>query len=129
MIKSNKGFTLVELIVVIAILAILAGIAIPAYSGYIEKAREAGDTQIVSAVNSAIQAATATTDNVEISASYSDGEGISVTFTDKEGESDNDAAKATADYELYMGTNSTIFEYYDGVEMDGNLIKGTKSAN
>ena len=35
--KSDAGFTLVELIVVIAILAILAGVAVPAYSGYIEK--------------------------------------------------------------------------------------------
>ena len=39
MFKSNGGFTLVELIVVIAILAILAGVAIPAYTGYIEKAQ------------------------------------------------------------------------------------------
>ena len=39
MFKSNGGFTLVELIVVIAILAILAGIAVPAYSGYIDKAQ------------------------------------------------------------------------------------------
>ena len=36
---ANEGFTLVELIVVIAILAILAGIAVPAYSGYIDKAQ------------------------------------------------------------------------------------------
>ena len=34
------GFTLVELVVVIAILAILAGVAIPAYSGYVEKANK-----------------------------------------------------------------------------------------
>ena len=40
--RKNGGFTLVELIVVIAILAILAGIAVPAYSGYIEKAKSVG---------------------------------------------------------------------------------------
>ena len=51
------GFTLVELIVVIAILAILAGIAIPAYSGYINKAKEAGDQTLLSAVNTAFAAA------------------------------------------------------------------------
>ena len=55
MIKKNGGFTLVELIVVIAILAILAGVAVPAYSGYITKAKEAGDLQVLSTVNSAAQ--------------------------------------------------------------------------
>ena len=55
--KQTGGFTLVELIVVIAILAILAGVAIPAYSGYITKANEAGDQQLLSAVNRAFAAA------------------------------------------------------------------------
>ena len=55
MIKSNGGFTLVELIVVIAILAILAGVAVPAYSGYIKKAEQAADLQTLSAVNTAAQ--------------------------------------------------------------------------
>ncbi len=36
--KSNKGFSLIELIVVIAIMAVIAAVAIPVYSGYIETA-------------------------------------------------------------------------------------------
>ena len=55
--RKNGGFTLVELIVVIAILAILAGVAVPAYSGYINKANEAADNQLLSAINTAFAAA------------------------------------------------------------------------
>ena len=55
MFKKNGGFTLVELIVVIAILAILAGIAVPAYSGYIKKAEQAADVQMLSPVATAVQ--------------------------------------------------------------------------
>ena len=54
MIKKNGGFTLVELIVVIAILAILAGVAVPAYSGYITKAKEASDYTMLDSVKTAI---------------------------------------------------------------------------
>ena len=45
LIKNNKekGFTLIELVVVIAILAILALILIPAISGYVNKASDSKD--------------------------------------------------------------------------------------
>lgn len=41
--KNNKGFTLVELIVVLVILAILAAILVPALLGYIDRAKESKD--------------------------------------------------------------------------------------
>ncbi len=42
--SKNKGFTIVELIVVMAIIAILTLIAIPTLSGYIGKAQETSET-------------------------------------------------------------------------------------
>lgn len=52
--KNKKGFTLIELIVVIAILAILAAIAIPRFTGYTTKAKDAADHQYAALVGNAI---------------------------------------------------------------------------
>ena len=52
---KNKGFSLVELIVVIAIMAILVGVAVPVYSSYIEKTQKAKDKQLVGEITHALQ--------------------------------------------------------------------------
>lgn len=41
--KDQKGFTLVEMLIVVAIIAILIAVSIPMVSGTLEKAREAVD--------------------------------------------------------------------------------------
>ena len=63
--NNNKGFTLVELIVVLVILAILAAILVPALLGYIDRARE---KQIVLNAKSYLTAAQA-----EMSSLYGEG--------------------------------------------------------
>ena len=53
--RNNKGFTLVELIVVLVILAILAAILMPTLLGYINKAREKKEINMAKAYLDASQ--------------------------------------------------------------------------
>lgn len=54
--KNNKGFSLVELIVVIAIMAVLVGVLAPQLMKYVEKSREATDIQNCDSIASALKA-------------------------------------------------------------------------
>lgn len=53
--KEEKGFTLVELLVVIVILGVLAGIGIPTYRGFIDRSYEAATLAELQAVSMAIK--------------------------------------------------------------------------
>ena len=59
---KNKGFSLVELIIVIAIMAILAAAIAPALIRYIDKSRKADDLTAGGTINSAVSAALANED-------------------------------------------------------------------
>ncbi|MCK9201556.1 MAG: prepilin-type N-terminal cleavage/methylation domain-containing protein [Gallionella sp.] len=51
----QKGFTLIELMIVVAIIGILAAVAIPAYSNYTKKAKFTEVTQATQAIKIAIE--------------------------------------------------------------------------
>ena len=55
--RNNKGFSLVELIVVIAIMAILASVAVIGVSVYIPKAQQANDKQLAADIEYALELA------------------------------------------------------------------------
>lgn len=54
--KNNKGFSLVELIIVIAIMAILVGVLAPQFAKYLGKSKTATDIQNAQQMASAISA-------------------------------------------------------------------------
>ncbi len=66
--KNNKGFSLVELIIVIAIMAILAGALAPALIKYINKSRRSTDVQNADSLRTALQTALSDPDAADANA-------------------------------------------------------------
>ena len=53
--KRNRGFTLMEMLIVVAIIAVLAAIAIPVFNGSLHKAKVAADMANVRAYYAELQ--------------------------------------------------------------------------
>lgn len=63
---NNKGFSLVELIIVIAIMAILVGVLAPQYLKYVEKSKVSADKDLLDSIYSACTTASSDPDVVNV---------------------------------------------------------------
>ena len=52
--KDNKGFTLIELIMVTIILGILSAVAVPRYLGTVTKAEEAAEDAVIAGIKAGL---------------------------------------------------------------------------
>ena len=108
--KNNKGFSLVELIVVIAIMAVLMVVLAPAMLRYVEKTRVQKDDSATSEVANALELALAQEDIY----AEAGGKTVVVTVTGagvisaKIGDTDAAASKLLADVKATVGDSLTI---------------------
>lgn len=105
--KDNKGFTLVELIIVIAILAILVGLLAPQYMKYVEKSRKSTDVSNLERLVEAVKIASADTDYNIPAGTYDIVISTSKTTVTKNG-------KIDAALKEYAGTN------YESIKLKSN---------
>lgn len=118
---GNKGFSLVELIIVIAIMAILIGVMAPQLLKYVERSRQSKDTQSVDTIHTAVVTAMLDpkVDDAPTSKTYASLDELYRDTTDhpkfvaavKEIANEEDASKVEGDAfesQAYQGNNITI---------------------
>ncbi len=117
--RKYKGFTLAELLIVVAIIAVLVAIAIPIFTGQLEKARRAVDIQNARLIQSAITNAYSAGAIEAGSATDKHGNGIWVTLC-------RNSSSKPESYVVEQLKNGTLFcGANNGVKING--VKATET--
>lgn len=128
--KDNKGFSLVELIIVIAIMAILVGVVGTQVLPYIEKSRHAKDVQVLSGLCTDATAAYSSTASELADASYTItiGSTVSVTASGSDSAGATKLQTAFAEYNGVTGVSDLKLESKEGKKVTAITIvcKDTK---
>ena len=137
---NNKGFSLVELIIVIAIMAILVGVLAPQFIKYVESSRQSTDIDSLATYKTAVEAAvidSAGTDSPITSAALTITGSTTATIAPSIDLSDVGLASDTATTSLkstgwnnatytYKVNSSTGAYYWDGASTDNINSKEPK---
>lgn len=110
---DNKGFSLVELIIVIAIMVILVAVLAPQYLRYVERSRVATDTQTIVEFINAMQVAAADED-----AALTNGETYTITSAGDSGSGGTAAITVSDDLKEVLNDRLGL--------MDDNTLDNTE---
>lgn len=119
--KNNKGFTLVELIVVIAILGVLMAVLIPQYIQYVEKSRIGVDENYIGEVAHNIELAAAANESIN-------GKTVTVTLKQGTGQIDLEAATGKPENQAMLNELAAVFpdQFVDKTEDSEDRVAKTE---
>lgn len=123
--KAQKGFTLIELMIVVAIIGILAAIAIPAYQNYVDRAAGSSDlAEARSAVTCIAEIIQTGTRLDELDGCVEGLEGVDISDIDEDGGNILSSASGRGTITLTLGGTGSITDCSSNDTYNEQTISG-----